>query len=143
MPKTRVLSECERGQIVAHHEDGMSQRQIAQKMKCSRCAVQTTLKRFRETKDVKTIQRTGRKKVTSPRDDRSIIRQSLRNKRKTSLELFSDFNEASTSQISRTLRRKLVEYGLKGCKASKKPWVSKSNMEKRLQWAKKPLKLDQ
>lgn len=40
----------------------MSQRYIAQQMKCSQCVVQTTLKRFKETKDIKTMQRTSRKK---------------------------------------------------------------------------------
>lgn len=44
------LDESERRQIVTQHENGMSGGQIAQKQKCSRCVVQTTLKRFRETK---------------------------------------------------------------------------------------------
>lgn len=37
------MSEYEERQIVSHHRDKMSQSQIAQKIKCPQCAVQTTL----------------------------------------------------------------------------------------------------
>lgn len=78
-----------------------------------------------------TIKKTGRKKVTLPRDDKSIIYQSIRSRRKTSLELCADFNEASTLRMStRTVRWRLVKYSLKGCKARKKLWVSKANTKK-------------
>ena len=137
MPKIRELSEFERGQIIAHHNDGLSQRKIAEKMKCSRCAVQTTLKRFMATKDVKTAQRSGRKKCTTSCEDRSLIRQSLRNRRKTSSELAAEFNEETDAKISaRTVRRRLVDHGLRGCKARKKPFISETNKKKCLQWAK-------
>lgn len=44
---------CERGRIVAHHENEVFQRKIDKK-KCSLCAVQMDVKRFRVTKDMYT-----------------------------------------------------------------------------------------
>lgn len=85
MLKTKKLCECEQDQIVLQDKDGMFQRQISRKMKCSRWTRKTILNRFRERTDVKRIQRTGRKKVTSPRDNRFITRKSIKNRRNYSM----------------------------------------------------------
>lgn len=78
MPKTRVEWLWAMSNV-AYYKDKMSQMQNAQKLKCPWCAKQIILKAFEETKDIKTIQRTGRKKSLS-RDDRPIIRQSMNKK---------------------------------------------------------------
>lgn len=41
-----------------------------------------------------------RKKVTSPREDKFIIRQSIKRGKKISSELCADFNEENNSEIS-------------------------------------------
>ena len=84
--------------------------------------------------EVKTVQRTGRNNVTTPPDDRVIIRTSIRNRRKTSSELCAIFTETITSKISsRTVQRRFVDSGLKGCKARNNLWISEANKKKRLQ----------
>ncbi|EZA62155.1 hypothetical protein X777_03762 [Ooceraea biroi] len=93
MPKIRELSEGERAQIVLLHSLNMSQVKITKQMKCSRYAVQLTLKRFKETGTYANKPRSGRNRVTLEREDRLLIRDSLRNRRKTSVKLASDFNE--------------------------------------------------
>lgn len=136
MPKTSELTLLQRSRIEFLHEEGKSQREIARIVKCSRGAVEHTLKRFAVTGSHENRPKSGRKKVTSLREDRDLIRSSLRNRKKTSSELAAAASEVTGRQISaRTVRRRLLEAGLKGCKARKKPWLSKKNIKKRLEWA--------
>lgn len=86
----------------------------------------------------------GRKRLTTPKEDRLLIRASLKNRRKTSSQLAASFSEEGCTRIlARTVRRRLVVAGLKGCKARKKTWLSKANQEARLKWAKEHLKFSE
>ena len=50
---------------------------------------------------------------------------SLRDRKKTVSEFAAELQEASDKQISnRKVRARMVEAGLKGCKATKKPYLS-------------------
>lgn len=136
MPKRRNLSDEERSRILFLHEQGKSQVEIAKTLKCSRCAVQSAIKRFKDTGSHVDKKRTGRKRLTSKREDRNLIRESLKNRKKTSFELAAGLSDQIGRTISaRTTRRRLGEAGLKGCKARKKPWLSEKNKKARLEWA--------
>ena len=53
---------------------------------------------------------------------------SLRDRRKPASEVAAELREASDKQISnRKVRARMVEAGLKGCKARKKPYLSEVN----------------
>lgn len=98
----------------------------------SRCEVQTTLKRFRERKDVKTIQRTGRKGIhhvmlTGPLS----VSRSERNEKHRLRSV-----RTSTRYVLHKYQPELLEEGLKGCKDRMKPRVLGANVEKRPQWTK-------
>ncbi len=71
MPPKKQLSEIKRAQIVALSGEGYSQVKIAKKMECSRKGVQTTIKRYKETKSFKNRKGQGRKKSKTAREDRS------------------------------------------------------------------------
>ena len=136
MPPKKQLSEIKRAQIVTLSGEGYSQVEIARKMECSRKGVQTTIKRYKETKSFKNRKGQGRKKSTTTREDKSLKRPSLADRRKSSSELAAELRESANKQISaRTVRRRLLEVGLKGCKARKKPtrkndWnLQKKNMK--------------
>ena len=73
MSKRKELSVEQRAEIIALHNQSLSQVKVAKKMKCSRCAVQLTLKRFRDTKQLKKKQRIGRKRATTQREDRLLV----------------------------------------------------------------------
>ncbi|CAG9565363.1 unnamed protein product [Danaus chrysippus] len=136
MPKKSELSAEQRLRIKILHEQGMSQVKIAREVKCSRCAVQYAINRFKETGTHENRPRTGRRKVTTEREDRLLIRQSLQNRKKTALELAAALSEAKGSSVSvYTVRRRLLKAGLKGFKARKKPWLSEHNKKNRLEWA--------
>lgn len=138
MPKKSELSEHQRKLIVFLRTQGENQKEIAKTTKCSRCAVQTTIKRFEETNSYSNRKRTGRKRATTNREDRKLIRESLKNRRKTSSELAAVFREETGTSVSaRTVRRRLVQNGLKGCKARKKPLLSEKNKKFRLEWARR------
>ena len=143
MPPKKQLSEIKRAQIVALSGEGYSQVEIARKMECSRKGVQTTIKRYKETKSFKNRKGQSRKKSTTAWEDRSLKRASLADRRKSSSELAVELREAANKNISaRTVRRRLLEVGLKGSKARKKPYLPQANKKKRLEFAKKPWKLD-
>lgn len=136
MPKKSELSDHQRKLIMFLRKQGKNQNEIAKTVKCSRCAVQTTIKRFEETNSHSNRKRTGRKRVTTKREDRKLIRESLKNRKKTSSKLAAAFTEETGIPISaRTVRRRLVQNGLIGCKARKKPWLSEKNKKFRLEWA--------
>ena len=131
MPPKKQLSGIKRVQMVALSGEGYSQVEIARKMECSRKGVQTTIKRYKEIKSFKNRKGQGCKKSTTTREDRSLKRASLADRRKSSLELAAEFREGANKNISaRTVRRKLLEEGLKGCKARKKPYLSQANKKK-------------
>lgn len=134
MPKKSELSTEKRVRIQILHEQGKSQVEISKLVKCSRCAVQSAIKRFTETGSHVNKSRTGRKRVTE-RQDKKLIRDSVRDRKKTSSELAAALSEEVGQPISaRTARRRLAEAGLKGCKVRKKPWLS-DNKKNRLEWA--------
>lgn len=136
MPKKSELSDVQRIKIQLLHEQKKSQVEIANIVKCSRCAVQSAIKRFADTGSHTNKPRTGRKRVTTERQDRKLIRESLKNRKKTSSELAAALSEEIGYPISaRTARRRLGDAGLKGCKARKKPWLSEKNKKTRLEWA--------
>lgn len=136
MPKICELSAEKRLRIKLLAEQGMSQAKIAREVKCSRCAVQYSLNRFKETGTHQNRTRTGRKKITTEREDRLLIRHSLLDRKKTSSELAVILSEAKGKHVSAcTVRRRLAKAGLKGCKARKKPWLSHINKKIRVEWA--------
>ena len=59
-------------------------------------------------------------------------------RRLSSREICADLN---LDVSPRTVRRRLVENGLKGCTAAKKPHLRQQNVEKRLSWAKEREKM--
>lgn len=134
------LSPMRRSRIQFLCEQGLSQSEIARQLKTSRSAVQYNLKKFQETFSYVDRPKSGRKKVTDERQDRQLIRASLRNRRLSSSELAAEFSQQHNVPISaQTVRRRLLEGGLRGCKARKKPWLSKKNQQSRYDWAKEHL----
>lgn len=136
MPKKNELSLEQRVQIQLLHEQGKSQVEISKTVKCSRQSVQYAIERFAATGSHSNRHRTGRKRITTDREDRKLMRESLKNRKKCSSDLAADFSFEINRPISaRTTRRRLQEVGLKGCKARKKPWLSQNNKKARYEWA--------
>ena len=114
----RVLTVVQRSNILLLHEEGLSQVQIAKRVLCSRNGVQSTLKRFAETGSVENRPIPGQPRKISVRSVRQLVRRSLSNRKLSSLELAQGHNAEKKENISpSTVRRRLAEAGLRGCKA--------------------------
>lgn len=138
MPKKGELTVGERAQIVLLHKQGVTQCDIAKRMKCSRCAVQTTIKRFKEIGSYENRPKSGRKRRTNARQDRILERISLRDRMKTSKELSSELlQDHGINLAASSVRRRLVERNLHGRKARRKPLLTDRHKKLRLSWAKK------
>lgn len=137
MPKTRELTEVERGQIVVLEKQGLSVSAIARQVKCARSTVRMTIKRYKESGSLTNKPKTGRKRKTTSRDERVLERMSLRDRKKGSKQLSSELFRLHNVAISpRTVRRRLCELNLGGYKARHKPRLSPQQKKKRLLWAK-------
>ena len=143
MAKKRNLTVEERAEMVTLEKKGYRQRAIARKQKISLCAVQEIPKKKEETGTVKDRIRTGRTRVTSKRQDRLLKRLSLSNRKATSKGLKRGFVDSTGTVVcSSTIRRRVLESGLKGCVARKKPLRTNAHKKERLQWCKERNKLD-
>jgi len=101
------LSMEHRARVVVLHEEGNSCNKVAQKMKVARSTVQAIVKKHRETGTVKDREGRGRKKRTTDREDRVIIKEALRNRRQASNSQPNELRETFNIEVSaRTVRRR-------------------------------------
>ena len=134
---SRRLSHGDRVKVAILREEGYCMEAIASRVKCSHSAVSKTLKRLKESGSVDDRPLSGRPRLSSARDDRELVRFSLRKRRLTSTQLKREWNETSlVSCSSRTVRRRLDDAGLYGRVARKKPLLTDRHKTIRLNWAK-------
>ena len=137
----KQISAENRGVIIFLHKKGKSQRFIAEKTGISRNGVQGVLKRWKATGESKCQPRSGRKRKSTERTDRTLVRLSLANRKLTSKELARELKESNSVELSTpTVRRRLLESGLRGCKAIKKPLLTEKQRKRRLEWARAHVK---
>ena len=80
MPRLR---ENDRVQAIVHLDSGVSVSDVTRQFHCHRNTINNLQQRFRQTGCVKDAVRSGRPKVTTPRQDRYITLTHLRNRFKT------------------------------------------------------------
>ncbi|GFV27773.1 transposable element Tc1 transposase [Trichonephila clavipes] len=111
-------------------------RQIAAKEPCSLSTVVRTLKRFSETNFIADRGRSGRPRKTSLREGRLLHRISLSNRKLNSSLILKQWTLTSNASVfPRTVRGRLLEIGLRGCKARPKPLLTEFQSKRRLTWA--------
>lgn len=119
------------------HEEGYSSPKIAKRVGCNQSTVIRIIKKLQETGSTADRHRTGRPKKTTQRQDRVLLRTSLANRKLTSPLLLREWQEkCSVDVCTSTVRRRCLEFGLRGCKARKKPLLTEQQRKKRLLWAK-------
>jgi len=77
----------------------------------------------------------GRKRKTSDRMDRKIVKEAVKNRRATSLEIQKAITSAGQTISISTIRRRLYESGLKCRRPAKRPFLTTRMHSKRLTWA--------
>ncbi|GFX42499.1 hypothetical protein TNCV_1520621 [Trichonephila clavipes] len=122
MAKFSYLPENKRYKIIHLKEEGYSMRQIAAKVPCGLSTVVRNLKRFSETNFIADRGQSGHTtKKTSLREDRLF----LSNRKLNSSQILKQWTLTSdVSVCPRTVRGRLLEIGLRGCKARPKPLLT-------------------
>jgi len=132
----KSLSEVQRGQIVALHNEGLSEHKIAAKLKVSKTAVHQSIKKFNQHGSYKDLHRRGRPRKTTIRDDYLM-------KRIVTRSPLSSINNVRTALLERgvtvgcmTVSRRLSwEFGLKSYKPARKPRLTPAMKAKWLAFA--------
>jgi len=140
------LTPRKQAQIVAlSKHPKKSVREIGKELGTPKSTVGRVVKRSNDSDDV-TIQRQGRcgrKRKMTTRDDQMIMRNSVKDPRKTSVDLRRGLSAAGVNVYSSTIRRRLIERGRIARRPKKKQLLTTVMKKKRLQWAKKHKKWDQ
>ncbi|GFV20288.1 hypothetical protein TNCV_2737621 [Trichonephila clavipes] len=140
MAKFSYLPENKRYKIIHLKEEGYSMRQIADKVPCGLSTVVRTLKRFSETNFIADRRRSGRSRKISLSENRLLHRISLSNRKLNSSQILKHWTLTSNMCVGpRTVRGRLLEIGLRGCKARPKPLPTEFQRKRRLSWARKHL----
>jgi transposase len=122
--------------VVDLFQDGESLAQIGQQLLMAKSSVQYIVQKFKKLKLVANLPGRGRKRLTTPRQDKIIRARMLENRRKTASEMAAELRQDLSLIVSpQLIRNRLHEAGYHGRVARKKPWISPQNKKARLQWA--------
>lgn len=135
-------SPKKRTTAITLRNEGYSFRQIAVKMGqgVTASGVYKLCKRFKTSKSIETQIGRGRKKVTTPKTDRRIANLALKNRKSSAKDINKVLSMGGFSVSDRTVRRRLVEAGLRARIPRKKPFLNCQQRKKRVAWAKEHIK---
>ena len=112
MGQKKSLGEVRRGQIVALHNERLSEPEIAAKLKVSKAAVHQSIKKFKQYGSYKDLHRSGRTRKTTIRDDhlmkRIVTRSPLSSINKVRAALLERGVTVGRMTVSRRLSRNLA-----------------------------------
>ena len=132
----KELSIEKRSSIITLAKEGYSVREISIKTKIPKSTVHDTVKKLTDSNIFEYTKRTRRPKKTTESEDRFMQTLSKRNRRMTATEIAAEVNKHREAPIgTTTVKRRLLQEGLRGCVAVKKPLLRAQNKKKRLQWA--------
>lgn len=139
MGRRNDLSPRKIGQIkVLLTSTTFKQNEIAAKLLVSPQSVLRIKKKmvFEEELGPKRVGRCGRKKVTTPRTDRKIVKIALNNRRASCKNISSTLAADGLNISRRTVNRRLLTAGLKAYRPRKKPRLTDAMKKARFAWAK-------
>ena len=108
MGKSKEISQDLRKNIVDLHESGSSVGAISKRLKVPRSSVQTIVRKYKHQGTTQPSNRSGRRRVLSPRDERTLVRKVQINHRTTAKDLVKMLEETGTKVSISTV--KLVQY---------------------------------
>ena len=131
--------------VIKHFLNGDAEREIACKVLIPRSSVKYMITKYKSMKYIGNIIGRGRKRKATIHTDRIIQRKIKTDRRKSSTSVKAELQTELNITISETtIRRRAHEIGLYGRVARKKPYLTKANRGKRLEYARtyreKPLR---
>lgn len=133
MGRGKSIPVIKRGQIIALWQDGASDQHISEQLEVHIKSVRSVINKFKETNTLEDLERSGRPRATTPREDRHLRLLSRREKFLTAEDLWKQTDLGVTS---RTVRNRLNEAGLFSHPAAKRPITNKRIREQRMGFAK-------
>lgn len=114
-----------------------SQRRIAIIANVAKSSVDKIKKKITEDQSLspKRTGKCGRKRVTTPRDERKIRDLCIKNRKAPRRLLTKIIQDAGVQVSDMTVRRRMKDLGFLCRRPAKKPLLTKPMMEKRLKWA--------
>lgn len=118
---------------VALVDDGRRVRYAARSIGKAESTVRRAIRRYRETNSYSRREGSGRQRATLPRDDRFLVLHSLRDRHSTAVQLAQRLRNVRERTVNpQTVRRRLVEYGLKARRPVLVPQLTLQHRQRRL-----------
>ena len=115
MGKSKEISQDPRQNILDLHKSGSSLGAISKRLKIPRSFVQTIVRKYKHHGAMtQPSYRSGRRRVLSPRDQRTLVRKVPINPRTTANDLVKMLEEMGTKVSISTVKRVLYRHNLKG-----------------------------
>ena len=123
--------------IALYQNTSMTQRELAIKFGVGVGTINRIIQRYKQTGSIspKKTGNCGRKKKTTPTDDRFLLRKSKLNPRLFAVDLARELGERGVNLHVSNVRRRLLLAGRKACKPVKKHLLTGEMRKKRLLWA--------
>jgi transposase len=139
MPKHTFTMDNQRQLIIFHHynkENKKTVREIAEMQNIPKSTVGDVITRFKNLDQLDLLNRGGRKKILTERNENWIVRQVKKNPKTSVPVLTAELQERFKIQVStEAVQKSLRQNGFNGLVARKKPYINKKNRIKRLLFA--------
>ena len=117
-------------------EDGHTQRYVSGRLQIPLGVVNRFWRRFQETGSYARRPGQGRKRKTTPHQDRYLAIRASRNRQSTARSLALDFHEATQITVSdQTVRNRLHEHGMRARRPAARPILIRRHRRDRLEFA--------
>ncbi len=137
MGRSQELSEFQRGTVIGCHLCNKSSREISSLLNIPQSTVSGIITKWKRLGMTATQPRSGRPCKMTERGQRMLRRIVRRGRQLSAESIATDLQSSCGLQISsRTVRRELHGMGFHGRAAASKPYITKCNAKRRMQWCK-------
>jgi len=124
----KAVTPITRAQAVALHQSGMNVSKIATQLNVSRKCVMNAIKRYVKHRKSNDLNRSGRPKTLSDRDERHLKKLVKGENRLSAAKITSDLKSSLPKPVTqRTIRNYLTKLGFEYKVKLKKQWLTKKH----------------
>lgn len=136
----RHLNQMEVMRAVVLHQEGFSIRSIARRLQVSHSVISRLIRRSQELGPVTRRPYPQRERVTTPREDRNLVRSATQNTARTARNLVDIHFNATGRRIStQTVRNRLHESGMRSRVRAVRPQLTRAHRRARLNFCRNHL----
>ncbi|CAF1258371.1 unnamed protein product [Didymodactylos carnosus] len=123
--------------FLSNHSLGpqLSHAAVTKEITCSKSTVKYWLQRWKQSKDLTDASRSGRRRMTTPKQDQRIVSLAEEQTFVTIQDVAHQMKRKRVEISERTVRRRLKEAGAKYNRPLAKPLLTERRRENRLKWA--------